>query len=348
MLKQGYAVLLLFLLCCLRIYPADLDAGFSKGPLYGKNMYIPFLIHYNIPSLPARSGRQAEFQYHLSLYYIQDVHYWGDEAPPSGTRIYDKEMVLRDYEGFAGELGFAYNFSGKLQAGIDMRIMAYYGGALDPFFEGFHKIFDFANGSREYFLQNQLYINIPNDNGIPLFLDKETVSFGDIDLWGKWTFFENRRVSLAGLGAFKVPSGRLEALSGSGSPDIGLGLLSDFRVARFLSLYAHAGLVLPFNMKSYPMFNGLAGFEIHPWALVSFNVQMNIKTSPISDSTIPYSWNKEINTDFYQYSMPQTNLLVGFIIKHKGSRFQFYIEEDAITNQGTDMTFNVMFSHSFY
>jgi len=342
LIQNKYAVLLIFLLGCLRIYPADLDADFSKGPLYGKNMYIPFLIHYNFPSLSARSGQQAEFQYHFSFYYTQDVHYWGENAPPSGTRSYDKKLVLRDYEGLVGELGFAYNFSDKLQTGIDMRVMAYYGGFMDPLVEGFHRTFHFPNAWRECFLQNQVYVNIPNDNGISLFLDKETVSLGDIDLWEKWTFFENRHISLAGLGAFKVPSGRLETLSGSGYPDIGLGLLSDFRVAWFLSLYAQAGLVLPFNMKSHPMFNGLIGFEIHPWSLVSFNTQMNIKSSPISDSTVPYPRNKNLN----KYSMPQTNLLVGFIIKHKSSKFQFYIEEDAIMYQGTDITFNVMFSHS--
>jgi hypothetical protein len=340
------AVLLLFLFSCLSIYPADLDGDFSKGPLFGKNMYVPFLIHYNFPSMPARSGGRAEFQYHLSLYYIQDEHYWAKNEPDFTTRSYDKENILRDYESWVAELGFAYNIFSNLQAGVDMRVMAYYGGFLDAFLESFHNTFGFVSGGREFFLRDQIYINIPNDNGITLFLDEETVSFGDIDLWGKWTFFETRRVSLAGLGAFKLPTGRLRKLSGSGYPDIGLGLLSDFRVARFFSLYTQAGFVLPFNMKSIPMLNGLVGFEIHPWDVLSFNAQMNIKSSPITDNTIPWSWNEIYFTDFMQYPMPQTNLLFGFIVRHKGLKFQVYLEEDFITNQGTDITFNMMFLQS--
>ena len=342
---KKYSALLLFFLCCLRIFPADLEPDFSKGPLFGKNMYIPFLIHYNFPSLSARSGRDADFQYHFSFYYIQDAHYWGKGVTPI-SRIYDKRLIFRDYEGCVGEFGFANNVFNDLQIGADMRVIAYYGGFLDPFMEFFHNTFDFSNGSREYFLQNQLYVNIPNDNEISLFLDEDRVSFGDIDIWGKWTFFENRRVSVAGLGAYKLPTGKLEYLSGSGSPDIGLGLLSDFRVDRFFSFYAQAGIVLPLNQKSYPMFNGLAGLEIHPLDIFSLNVQMNIKTSPISDRSVPWSWNDEYGTYYSQYSLPQTNLLFGFIIRHKDTRFQLYLEEDAITNQGADITFNMMFSQS--
>jgi hypothetical protein len=97
----------------------------------------------------------------------------------------------------------------------------------------------------------------------------------------------------------------------------------------FLTFYGQAGVVLPFNMKSYPMFNGLVGFEINPWEIFSINLQMNIKTSPVS-----------------AYAFPQTNILAGFIFKFKDFRWQFYLEEDAISNEGADLTVNVMFSHS--
>jgi hypothetical protein len=186
-------------------------------------------------------------------------------------------------------------------------------------------------------LQNQIYINIPNDNGISFFLDENTVSFGDIDLWSKWTFFEIPRLSLAFLGAFKLPTGRLNTLSGSGAPDVGLGLLSDIRTLWWLTVYAQAGVVLPFDMASYPMFNGLAGVEFHPWDFLSFNLQMNIKTPPISGG---------------RYSWPQTNLLVGFTfltkVREQDFKWQFYLEEDPFTYQGTDITFNLMFSHMLH
>jgi hypothetical protein len=331
--KPFFAVLCM-LLCVQFVFGSeetDEQKDYAKGPLYGKNLYVPYLIHYNFPSLSARAGEQGDFRYHVSSYFVHDARYAEyNPFPPAGVRTYDKINVLRDYESIVGELGISFNPLRELQVGMEMRLIAYYNGFLDPFVESFHDAFGFRNGGRESFLQNQLYINIHNDNGIPLFLDKNVVSFGDIDLWSKWTFFESPRVSLAFLGAFKLPTGRLDALSGSGYPDLGLGILSDIRVLWYLTLYAQAGVVLPFNTKSYPMFNGLAGAEIHPWEIFSFNLQMNIKTPPISG---------------HAYSLPQTNILVGFTVTHRNFKWQFYFEEDTFTWQGTDITFNVMFSH---
>jgi len=332
----------LMLFAAANVYADDSVQDYSKGPLIGKNLFIPFLIHYNFPSLPAKSGEQFDLQYSVSLYYVNDNCVAEDKEIMSKMtgRSYIKEYISRDYESLAVQLGLAYNFTKQLQIGVDARAYFYYGGFLDSIIEGFHGLFSFQNGGRELYLQNQIYINIPNDNGITMFLDKPAFSFGDIDLWGKWTFLENRHVSLAVLGAFKLPAGKLPALSGSGYPDAALGLLLDYRTARYITLYAQAGAVLPFN-NSYLMFNGMAGLEIHPSAFFSFNVQMNIKTSPISNNI----WNTS-GTYYYDYSLPQTNLLAGFVIRHKNSRWQFYFEEDPITNQGTDITLNITFSHT--
>jgi hypothetical protein len=322
------------LLCAQSAFGLDApeeQRDYAKGPLYGKNLYVPYLIYYNFPSLPARSGEQGDFNYHYSMYFVQDAHYVQNNLFPRSGRTYDKTNVERDYESIVGEMGVSFNPLKALQIGTDMRLIAYYSGFWDPVVEGFHGAFRFPNGERESFLQNQLYINIPNDNGISFFLDENTVSFGDIDLWSKLTFFEIPRLSLAFLGAVKIPSGRLNTLSGSGYPDLGLGVLSDIRALWYLTLYAQAGVVLPLDLKANPMFNGLAGVEIHPWNIFSFNLQMNIKTAPISGN---------------RYSLPQTNLLVGFSVRHKDFRWQFYVEENPFTGQGTDLTFNILFSHT--
>ena len=281
----------------------------------------------------------------MSKYYIQEARYkWNNDYPHSTVvRYYDKGNVERDYESWVGELGVSYAFPRNLETGLDMRVLSYYGGVLDSALEGFHAAFGFPNGAREYFLRNQVYVNIPTNNGITLFLDKPAVSFGDMDLWGKWTFFQNSRISLAGLGAFKLPTGTLKNLSGSGYPDLALGVISDIRALRMLTVYVQAGLVLPFNMKSYPMFNGMAGLELHPWKFLSFNLQMNIKSSPISND-IPAE--RIFSSSVKQYSLPQTNILAGFIVRHKNFKWQFYAEEDALTGQGADITFNLMFTHN--
>ena len=325
-------------------YAEDSTSDYSKGPLYGKNLYIPFLLHYNFPSLPAKSGEQFDLQYHLSFYYVNDVNYANNDMSQYAEtkRRYIKDNITRDYESWVAEFGLAYNIFKQLQVGMDMRVFSYYGGYMDSMIEAFHNFFGFPNGKREFFSQNQVYINIPNDNGITMFLDKPATSFGDIDLWCKWTFMETKSISLAILGAFKAPTGRLSALSGSDYPDAATGLLLDFRAARYITFFTQAGAVFPFNNKSYTMFNGMAGLEIHPWKFLSFNMQMNIKTSPISND----NWNSRHGTYFKDYSLPQTNLLVGVVMRYKDFRWQFYFEEDTFTYQGADITFNISFSHT--
>ncbi|GHV70835.1 hypothetical protein AGMMS49928_20160 [Spirochaetia bacterium] len=308
------------------------DDDYSKGPLYGKDMYIPSLVHGSLPALPAKSGRQYDLQYHVSLYYVQDVKYFLDEEypelPESRERHYEKNSIGIDAESCVVEGAVTYNILNNIQAGINLRFISFYGGILDPAIEGFHDFFGFENGGREYFSQNQIYVDIPYGNGVSLYLDKESAAFGDIDLWGKWSFFEDDIFSLAAVTMLKIPSGRIENLSGSGYFDAGFGILSDIRLFWFLTLYAQAGAVIPVNDKATMMFNGLAGVGINPWKIFSINVQMNFKTGHVTDAP------------------PQTNILAGFTVKNKNFRWQFYFEEDAFTNQGADMTINFMFSHT--
>ena len=141
----------------------DEAEDYSKGPLYGKNMHIPYLVHGFIPALPAKSGRQYDLQYHVSLYYTQDVAYFLDEnyfvMPESQGRHYDKSNVAIDVESCVVEGGLTYNILNNIQAGINLRFISFYGVFLDPVIEGFHDFFGFENGGREYFLQNQIYVN---------------------------------------------------------------------------------------------------------------------------------------------------------------------------------------------
>ena len=72
-MKFVLALICILLLNTVAVNAMDSPPDYSKGPLYGKNLFIPFLIHYNFPSLPAKSGERYDLQYHLSMYYVQDI-----------------------------------------------------------------------------------------------------------------------------------------------------------------------------------------------------------------------------------------------------------------------------------
>ncbi len=318
---------------------------YSKGPLYGKNMYTPLMIYYNFPSISAKKGDNFSISYYLQSFLIQGFIcsdlYMDKYGNVTGTRDIDYESNV---------LGFGVEFSilRNLQFGIDARVIWYYGGFMDVIIENFHHAFGFPNGGRQYFERNALLINIKNKNGIKLYLDEPNVSFGDIDLWIKWTFFERRFISLAAVGAFKIPTGKLDLLSGSGYPDMATSLIADFRPFWLFSIYLQTGIVLSFdtlipNNESapFPMFNGILSFELNPFKFFSLIVQFNIKTLPIEgyDDFLHY----DLGTPFF--SNPQTNILVGFIFEYNNFTWQFYFEEDPITNSGTDLTLNLTFKH---
>lgn len=327
---------------------------YSKGPLYGKNMYIPYLIFYNFTSHSAKKGREWTFSYHISNYYINDClildfdGLWDyDEKRFKGNVSYN---YGRDYESLVTEIGISFWWTNSIETGFEIRMYAYYGGFLDIFIEGFHKAFGFPNGSRDYLSHNNIFINIDNNNGYTLKLNSPSFGFGDIDLWIKWSFFENRFLSLALMGAFKIPSGKSIYLTGSDFPDFGLSLLCDIRPFWIIAFYFQAGIVIPINSfglidgkRVYPMFNGLAGIEFSFTKHFSLLGQFNIKTSPMNGNFLTLN---NLNMIVEYLGSPQTNLVVGFKVQYNDFIWQFYFEEDTFTNAGVDISFNFMFKQS--
>ena len=323
--------------------------NYSKGPLYGKNMYIPFLIYYNFPGLNAQSGKKYDFNYHISLYYIND--FFIEEYTEDKDGNIDAN-IGRDYESLVFESGASFYLLKKLQIGIDFRLISYYGGFLDNVVEAFHYTFGFPNAGRDYTNQNQVEIDIENNNNVNLSLNHATFSFGDIDTWIKYTFFEKKWISLAILGAFKIPTGNLNQISGSGYPDLAVGILADFKPIWILSFYLQGGIVFPLDFfiqsipsNPYPMFNGLAGIELNPFNVFSLIAQFNFKSSPLRSNY--HHWNSAFYSADY-LALPQLNLLVGLVFRYKDFRWQVYFEEDTITNAGTDFTINISFSHTLH
>lgn len=324
---------------------------YAKGPLWSKNIFCQYIMYYNLNGMDAGVGKQFEFQYYLSMYYTQEffVNYtkmnWENRID---LHTYDyKECVLADFESLVTELGASFFLFKNLQVGMALRVISYYGGFLDSFVQNYHYTFGFPNGAREFFPQNNVYVNV--ETNINIYLDKPTVSFGDIDTWIKYNMIHIKMIDLALLGALKIPTGSFNKLSGSGYPDFAAAILLDFKPVWFISFYIQNGIVIPldvlpvFPTNPYPMYNGIFCIELNPFHFFSLLVQLNVKTPPFT-ADVKYINNLSIETEFF--SQPQTNILVGLIFQYKKFKWQIYFEEDAFTNAGTDFTFNIMFSHS--
>ncbi|MBP5449747.1 MAG: DUF3187 family protein [Spirochaetales bacterium] len=354
-MKKIYTILIMTAVTA-SLYAALLTDDYAKGPLYGKNMYIPYLIYYNTPAMRAANNDNLSVSYHLSTYIVQDFITYPTTVNKDfvvGEDHLGSETCAIDYESYNSELGVSVSIKKCVEIGLDMRLISYCGGFIDAIIETFHGTFGFPNGGREYYHRNMLKINIQNKNGLRLYLDEANVSFGDIDFWVKWTFFKQKYVTLAALGAFKLPTGQLSKLSGSGYPDIATGILVDCTPCRWVSIYSQAAFVLPFDsmlpveQTPYPMFNMIITLEVHPLKCFSILGQFSFKTPAISG--INEGDNAYIHPRFAEYSneaffsYPQTNIMAGFIWRYKNLSWQFYFEEETFTWAGADITLNFMF-----
>jgi hypothetical protein len=334
-----YTILVLMFAISAPLFSFNKAFTYSKGPLYGKNIYVPFLIHQHLPGTEAVVKQPGALTLYNTVYYSQAFSLYALKRDQSG-KIYPAERVV-DFESCVFESGVSYAINKNWEIGGMWRIISYYGGFLDAFTHNFHGVFGFPNAGRELVPQNEVVIDFRTNNGIDITLNHPTVGFGDIDLWGKYNFFRSRYVDSALQFGVKLPTGNLEQVTGSEAPDFTAGLLLDVYPIKYLSLFFQAGIVVPLNSivdagyRPYPMFNGLAAIEISPFRFFSIVAQMTFRTSPVTGDNLIMN-NLGIIAD--KVGSVQTNLQVGVVFEYNQWRFQIYFEEDTFTNAGTDYT----------
>ncbi len=317
------------------------DNTVPKGPLIGKNLYLPFAIYYTYPGFPAQPAEDGAAGSLVSVYYLNDIKTVGTEDI-FGNPVY---YTIQDYESMIIENSFFWQAAPLWQFGAAVRVQAFYVGFLDAPIEWFHQLFGFPNEGRSYIAMNQINIDVTNKNNVNIMLDHSAFAFGDMDIWVRWSFFSGREIYLAALAAVKLPTGALSGISAvsSGYPDLAFQFLADWHPLDLFSFYGQAGLTVPADSfwpgsesDPYPFFQGMICTEFHPDRTYSVILQINFKTRVLSGYELHFLFQQ---TD--RLSLPQFNILIGIKWHIKGLLWQAYIEEDAITNQGADITFNL-------
>ena len=92
-------IIVFFLSTAFSLYGND-----SKGPLIGKNYYVPFIPYYSFPGYAAAPGERNHLSVSISQYFIQDMV---TEFHQIGSNL-EKERFI-DYEGFVFEPTVSYN-----------------------------------------------------------------------------------------------------------------------------------------------------------------------------------------------------------------------------------------------
>jgi len=158
------------------------------------------------------------------------------------------EGGIFDGETYRVSLDLRYGVTPGVEAGIEIPLVIHSGGFLDGFIEGFHTIFNFSNGGREYVSRNRLLYRYERNGNERFRVDESSGGLGDIRLTGGIQLYDDRAEAprrLALRGALKLPTGNSDRLRGSGGVDFALWLAAsdDYRLGDWghLTLFANAG-----------------------------------------------------------------------------------------------------------
>ncbi|MRR34965.1 DUF3187 family protein, partial [bacterium] len=158
------------------------------------------------------------------------------------------ENVIFDGETYRAAIDLRYGLAPGVEAGIEIPLVFHSGGFLDGFIEGFHDIFDFANGGRDGAPRDRLLYRYEKNGTERLRLDDSGGGIGDIRLTGGIQLYDDQSEAprrLALRGALKLPTGDSDGLRGSGSVDFALWLAAsdDYRLGNWghLTFFANAG-----------------------------------------------------------------------------------------------------------
>ena len=316
-----------------------------EGPLRGYNTFIPYSLFLHSPAMPSAPMEKGAWEFGLNFYLTNDFHSY-KLVMAGGATEYHR---INDYESIIAECMLQHQFTESVSAIGIVRYAAYWTGFMDEIIEGFHSVFGFQNAGREYFPNYEVLINLTNNNGLEIYADSSVAALGDTDLWLKYAFAVPWADAAVWAG-MKLPTGAIsgESIISTGYPDFALQASADVPYKRYFMGYFQGGVTVPGDLlfsggtqTPTPFFHGLAALGFNPGGNISYLGQLNVKTTVLSGPINHWLFNVD------RLLLPQTNLLFGIVSKIRGYRWQFYFEEDFLTNEGADLTVGVQVSRQF-
>lgn len=330
-----------FALALLALYPLAADTGipFSALALPSSRSPSPVFNRYaSLPPFTARLPRKGETvlapsfeiaQAMLAALYLQED---GSDLPVANL----------DFETFGLELPISYGLSDRIAFELDAQAQYLWGGFLDEIIEGFHGLFGFPNGGREFFDPYDVAVFVETDNGYDLLADKAMFLVSDPYFGAAFGLIDSPALGLSFRLGGTVPLGLGRGFAGTELPQILAGAYADWRPSRRLSVYAMAGGILPLesfgwtNIRPAPMAQGRISSFIELNKSLFLFVDFNLKTSPISGNIYANG------LDFF--ALPNADLLIGFAFASPGAKAagkfsSFTVQEDPISHNSTDIRF---------
>lgn len=169
-----------------------------------------------------------------------------DIASNSIAEAASQETITLDGETYRLNFAFRRGIKRNLEVGIDIPYITHTGGTLDGFIRNWHDLFGLSNSERNQFADNQLQYEYTRNGVVIDNITRHTDGIGDIRLSAAWQKRCDKGDELrctAIRAALKLPTGRAEDLTGSGSVDLSIGATTTRTYERYTFHYG-GGLLI--------------------------------------------------------------------------------------------------------
>lgn len=265
------------LLVLLVAYPVS-ALPFS-GPLEVKNQF-PLFLHLNTPFL-----ERAALQDSLALNFSYSSVFLNRNTP--------RWSVQMDLELAELTLRFRKTLSCSLEIGLDLPVLSFNSGVMDPFLDWYHSTFGFPDYGRSSRPFNQFLYQIRTEKGLIVKGENGKSGLGDLRISGKQVLLESQGRPLLSLSAsMEIPTGDPNQGFGNGSLDFGLALLVEKKLSPTFQAYGNLGLVIPGTLKAHQeldlkkYYYGGVGLEAAVSKNISFLGQVWGQSSPFPETGI--------------------------------------------------------------
>jgi hypothetical protein len=254
------------------------------GPVPARNYQPIQLIFLNLPVERARTVAAGLVAVHAETAEINTIATASNASYDARLKFETNRTV------FGAKLGLLPG----LEAGLDIPFLSHFGGFLDPPIDSIEAFFGTSNPERD---------DYPNNSFGDFFVRKGTTSvfqgyhqvFELGDLWFSakqevWSVPDWPLVSVRA--AVKAPTGRAGGVFGSGKPDFGLGLATEYQVLHWLVFYGNFAGIFPVgpiadaDLTLNPFINQAVALEAGIFSNCSLLVQQGLYTSPFHGTGI--------------------------------------------------------------
>ncbi len=273
--------LAVFLLCTWALIEARAEEFFGFGPIPVRNFQPIQLIFLNLPVERARVLQPGEYTVSIESTEINEI------ATDQGTL----DAILK-FETNRTVLGGSVSPVRRLELSLGIPLISRFGGFLDPFINAVEDVTHTTNPERHLFPDNT-FGGFDVRRGETVLFDgkKQYLELGDLWVSAKYeAWHPTGWPTIAVRAAVKAPTGRAQAVFGSGKPDFALGVAVEHQFLPWLVGYGNLNFVYPLgpitpgNLTLNPIVTEAVSGEARLSRHLSFALQQEAYSSPFHGS----------------------------------------------------------------